>query len=349
MRNLPADIAEKLANVALQCVHREYPNKVSHLLNSDGDVRAPRELTPAFYGCYDWHSAVHNHWLLARLARLFPNHAFAADAKRALERSLTSANVHGEVLYLSGDGRQSFERPYGLAWLLQLAQELAEWNELIGGELLANLRPLEQAAVVRLENWLAKLERPVRTGEHNQTAFSLGLMIDYARHAEKRPFLDLLTACAHRFYGEDRNWPLDYEPSGEDFLSPGLAEADVVRRVLPAEEFAEWLDAFILQPIEELRPVRSPDRSDPKFSHLDGLNLSRAWMLDGIASALLEGNPRKAALHALADAHAEAGMTALTGEHYVGSHWLGTFAVYLMTSRGHGNRDIGRSGHRVIG
>lgn len=333
MRNLPADLAEKLATVALECVHREYPNKISHVLNSDGDVRAPRELTSAFYGCYDWHSAVHNHWLLTRLARLFPYQAFAAEAKRALERSLTPANVRGEVQYLSGDGRQSFERPYGLAWLLQLAQELAEWSELVGAELRANLRPLEQAAVDRLESWLANLERPVRTGEHNQTAFSLGLMIDYTRHAENRRFLDLLTACAHRFYGEDRNWPLDYEPSGEDFLSPGLAEADVMRRVLAAKEFADWLDGFVAQPLEKLRPVRSPDPSDPKFSHLDGLNLSRAWMLDGIASALADDDARKAALEKLADAHVEAGMTALTGEHYVGSHWLGTFAVYLMTSR----------------
>lgn len=341
VRKLPPDLAEKLATVALGCVHREYPNKVSHVLNSDGDVRAPRELTPAFYGCYDWHSAVHNHWLLARLARLFPHQAFAADAKRALERSLAPANVRGEVEYLSGDGRQSFERPYGLAWLLQLAQELAEWNEPLGNELRANLRPLEQAAADRLESWLAKLERPVRTGEHNQTAFSLGLTIDYARHAENRPFLDLLTACVHRFYGEDRNWPFDYEPSGEDFLSPGLAEADVMRRVLPAPEFRKWLDTFMAQPLEKLLPERSPDRSDPKFSHLDGLNLSRAWMLDGIASVFSANDRRRAALETVADAHAEAGMTALTGEHYVGSHWLGTFAVYLMTARGQGNPEIG--------
>jgi hypothetical protein len=311
-------------------VHREYPNKISHVLNGDADARPPRELTPAFYGCYDWHSAVHNHWLLARLARYFPASPFAPRMVEALRQSLTADNIRCEVAYFNGEGRQSFERPYGLAWLLQLAQELGEWEAPGPRQLATHLQPLEMAAVARLETWLNKLDRPIRTGEHNQTAFSLGLMIDYAQSRNK-PFLELLIGRAKKFYGKDKGWRFDFEPSGEDFLSPGLAEADAMRRVLSPPQFAAWFNGFFPRPLN-LRPVVPPDRSDPKFSHLDGLNLSRAWMLEGIASAL--GGARVKRIQEMAGAHASAGLSALAGEHYVGSHWLGTFAVYLLTGRG---------------
>jgi Protein of unknown function (DUF2891) len=327
-------LAARFATLALECIHRQYPNKISHVLNRDADVVSPQRLTPAFYGCYDWHSAVHNHWLLTRLARLFPGAPFAAAAVQALERSLTAANIHGEVAYLNGEGRQSFERPYGLAWLLQLAQELREWDSATARMLAANLRPLEQLAVQRLAEWLPKLPFPVRSGEHSQTAFALGLKMDYARARGDRIFLEMLGGRARTFYLGDRDCPLHYEPSGEDFVSPGLAEADVMRRVLAKNEFAEWFDGFLPKLPESFQPVVSPDPSDPKFSHLDGLNLSRAWMLEGIASALPGGDPRFAALRICAQAHSTAGLAAITGEHYVGSHWLGTFAVYLLTRRG---------------
>lgn len=331
---LNAKFATRVAALALDCVHREYPNKISHVLSSDREALPPRRLTPAFYGCYDWHSAVHNHWLLARLTRLLPDAPFAAAALAALQQSLTGENILAEVAYLSGDGRQSFERPYGLAWLLQLSQELREWNSAVAGELAQSLSPLERQAKQRLSEWVPKLQYPVRTGEHSQTAFSMGLMIDYGRAREDASFLDLLRARARDFYGSDRSWPFDYEPSGEDFLSPGLAEADLMRRVLPAQEFSSWLTGFFPQPPLKLRPAISPDRSDPKFSHLDGLNLSRAWMLEGIACGLRENDSRKPELQRLAQAHANAGLAAINGEHYVGSHWLGTFAVYLLTRRG---------------
>lgn len=327
-------LAARFVTVALECVHREYPNKISHVLNRDADALSPRRLTPAFYGCYDWHSAVHNHWLLARLARLFPDAMFAPAATQALAHSLTADNLHGEVAYLNGEGRQSFERPYGLAWLLQLAQELREWDAPATRVLAVNLRPLEQLAAQRLAEWLPKLSYPVRSGEHSQTAFALGLMMDYARARGDRIFLEMLFARARTFYLADRDGPLGYEPSGEDFVSPGLAEADVMRRVLEKQEFAEWLSGFLPKLPESFQPVVSPDPSDPKFSHLDGLNLSRAWMLEGIASALRDGDPRVAPLRASAQAHSAAGLAAISGEHYVGSHWLGTFAVYLLTRRG---------------
>src|SRR3954468_6468365 len=169
-----ARAAERFANLALACVHKEYPNKISHNLNSDADVAAPRKLTPAFYGCYDWHSDVHGHWLLARLARTFPDAPFAAPARAALEADITSTNIAQEVAYMRGEGRASFERPYGLAWLLQLGAELREWKS----PMAATLEPLEQAASDRLKTWLPKLSNPIRIGEHNQTAFSLGLIID---------------------------------------------------------------------------------------------------------------------------------------------------------------------------
>ncbi len=339
-----AAAAERFAKLALACVAKEYPNHISHVLNSDADVAPPRKLTPAFCGCYDWHSSVHGHWLLVRLIRTFPDAPFVAPARAALRKSLSAENLKEEAAYLHGTGRASFERPYGLAWLLQLCAELREWDDPQAREMLANLQPLENAAVDRLKTWLPKLSHPVRIGEHDQTAFGLGLMLDYARGKHDDAFAKLVADSARKFFLADKNCPLDYEPSGEDFLSPCLGEADVMRRVLPQKEFAKWLKEFMPQiPTAPRRseaatgwlPVAiSPDPSDPKLAHLDGLNLSRAWMLEGILSALPADDSHRAALRAVADAHARAGLAAVTGEHYEGGHWLGSFAVYLTTQRG---------------
>jgi hypothetical protein len=337
-------VATRFANLALACVHKEYPNKISHNLASDADVAPPRKLTPAFYGCYDWHSSVHGHWLLARLARTFPNEPFAQKARAALAESLTPEHIAQEAVYLRGEGRASFERPYGLAWLLQLDAELREWGDSSSGDpqarqLAANLRPLEQVALERLKTWLPKLSHPIRIGEHSQTAFSFGLMLDYAHTAGDKEFAVLIEQKARQFYLGDRNCPLAYEPSGEDFLSPCVAEADVMRRVLSLGEFANWLGKFLPQIPRTggggwLTPEVSPDPSDPKLAHLDGLNLSRAWMLEGIASSLPRGDTRLLSINAAAQAHRHAGLAAVTGAHYEGGHWLGSFAVYLSTQRG---------------
>jgi hypothetical protein len=328
-----ATAAERFAKLALACVFQEYPNKISHNLSSDADVAPPRRLTPSFYGCYDWHSSVHGHWLLARLARTFPKASFAARAREALRQSLSAENVAREVVYLKGDGRASFERPYGLAWLLQLGAELREWDEPLARELSANLRPLEIAASERLRAWLPKLSHPVRSGEHSQSAFSFGLILDAARASHDDELVNVLTKKVREFYGSDRNCPLSYEPSGEDFLSPCLAEADVMRRVMPPREYATWLTRFLPNGVT-LKPEVVTDPSDPKLAHLDGLNLSRAWMLEGIASGLPSGDARIAKLRATANAHADAGLASVTGVHYEGGHWLGSFAVYLTTKRG---------------
>jgi hypothetical protein len=244
-----------------------------------------------------------------------------------------------EAAYIRGEGRASFERPYGLAWLLQLCAELREWDNDEAREMAANLRPLEDAAVERLKTWLPKLSHPVRIGEHDQTAFALGLILDYARSTKNDSLARLAADSARKFFFSDKDCPLDYEPSGEDFLSPCLAEADVMRRVLPPYEFGRWLKFFLpqiptMKNVIWLKPVTSPDPSDPKLAHLDGLNLSRAWMLEGIASVLLPGDSRRNALSVAADEHRRAGLAAVTGAHYEGGHWLGSFAVYLTTRRG---------------
>ncbi|MDC0713434.1 DUF2891 domain-containing protein [Stigmatella sp. ncwal1] len=338
-QDFTAEAATRFAELALGCVHREYPNKIAHVLSGDADARPPRELTPAFYGCYDWHSSVHGHWLLVRLARAHPEAPFTARIREALARSLTPANIEAEVRYLSAPGRVSFERPYGLAWLLQLAAELREWDDPQAREWSATLKPLEAQSAERLRTWLPKLSRPIREGEHDQTAFAFGLVLDWARRAEDRAMEQLLTERVEAFYGKDRRGPLAYEPSGQDFLSPCLAEADLMRRVLPPARFATWLRGFLPEiPVNAsaswLEPAVVTDPSDPKLAHLDGLNLSRAWMLEGILSGLPPADKRRRALEETAKRHREAGLRAVTGAHYEGGHWLGSFAVYLVSGRG---------------
>jgi len=334
-----AEAAARFAELALGCVHREYPNKIAHVMSGDADARPPRELTPAFYGCYDWHSSVHGHWLLVRLARRYPEAPFASRAREAVARSLTPANIEAEARYLGAPGRVSFERPYGLAWLLQLATELREWDDPQAREWSATLRPLETLAANRLREWLPKLSRPIREGEHDQTAFAFGLVLDWARGAGDTGMETLLGARMEAFYGKDRRGPLAYEPSGQDFLSPCLGEADLMRRVLSPARFATWLRGFLPDiPVKGdaswLEPAVVTDPSDPKLAHLDGLNLSRAWMLEGILSGLPPTDKRRRALQETARRHREAGLQAVTGVHYEGGHWLGSFAVYLVTGRG---------------
>ena len=336
---LSQNAVARFVGLALRCVHQEYPNKLAHVLNGDEDAQPPRLLTPAFYGCYDWHSSVHGHWLLARAARLYPAAPFAAGARRALARSLTPVNITGEVRYLHGRGRISFERPYGLAWLLQLGAELREWDDAEARAWSAAVQPLERAAADRLAAWLPKLTHPIRGGEHSQTAFALGVGIDWGRVAGNVEFENLARGRTRDYYLADTRCPLAYEPSGEDFLSPCLAEADAVRRVLSHAEFVSWLEAFLPDIPRDgrgdwLTPAIVSDPSDPRLAHLDGLNLSRAWMLEGIAAGLPDTDTRLPALRAAAAAHRAAGLARVTGEHYEGGHWLGTFAVYLVTGRG---------------
>ena len=272
-----------------------------------------------------------------------PDAAWAREARSALGRSLTAENLAAERRYLMGEGRETFERPYGLAWLLQLAAELRGWDDPEAQAWSESLRPLEAAAADRLRSWLPKLSHPIRTGEHSQTAFAFGLALDWARSAGDDDLERLLTERSRALYLGDRDCPLGYEPSGQDFLSPCLAEADLMRRLLVPAEYAAWLGRFLPDvplPGEPgadgswLVPAVVTDPTDGKLAHLDGLNLSRAWMLEGIAAGLPADDPRRGALLAAAAEHRRSGLASVTGAHYEGGHWLGSFAAYLVTGRG---------------
>ena len=328
------------ATAALDSIAREYPNQMAHLLRDDHDVRPPRELTPVFFGSFDWHSAVHGHWCLARCLRMGLEGNLAVRASAALDHSFDPGKLAREAEYVAAPGREGFERPYGLAWVLQLAAELREWSSPRAFGWHAALRPLEQLAIERLASWLPRLQWPIRSGEHSQSAFALGLAFDWARVAGDLRAHDLIAARARELYGADVGAPTAFEPSGHDFLSPVLGEADLMRRVLDSATFATWLDGFLPSLDSEaaqrwLTPVETTDRADGKLAHLDGLNLSRAWMLEGIACALPSGHHLRGPLEAASSRHREAGLSAtLATRHYAGTHWLGSFAVYLLTRRG---------------
>lgn len=335
----PGVVEDRFARLALSCVHQEYPNKISHVLSSDADARTPRELTPAFYGCFDWHSSVHGHWLLVRLLRMDPETPFRDAMIAALGQSITAENIAAEVAYYVDANRKSFERPYGIAWFLQLIAELHESDDDGLQAWRDTLAPLEREIVARVQAWLPNLIYPIRLGTHNQSAFAFGLMLDYARTVGDIELEQALVDKTLAFHRDDTNCPLAYEPSGEDFLSPCLMEADLMRRVLEENEFAAWLALFLPTiPLDGsgdwLEPGVVLDAEDGKLVHLDGVNLSRAWALEGVAAGLPDTDPRRAALLAAAAVHKETGIAAVSDKHYSGSHWLGSFATYLVTRRG---------------
>ena len=331
--------ASKLVELVLDCVDCEYPHSNIYWLNSDEDVKPPRELTPAFYGCLDWHSSVHGHWLLARLARSFPKASFSLSAKEALNKSLTTENIQAEVSYLERHPR--FEIPYGVAWLLQLAAELHEWDDDKAQAWRIILKPLESRVANNLQLWLEKLTVCDRTGMHKQTAFGLGLILDWANIVGNTGFIKLIEDKAKQFYLDNKNHSLKFEPLGYDFLSPCLAEADLMRRILSKNDFADWLTSFLpdisVDNTNWLKPVEVNDSEDYMQAHFYGLNLSRAWMIEGIISGLPTNDKRINALQKNANIHRQIGLENAICDHYSGSHWLGTFAVYLTTSRGLNN------------
>jgi hypothetical protein len=340
----PGDIdpalADRFSRLALDCVTQEFPNKISRTTDTAEEIGRPQDLFPAFYGCFDWHSAVHGHWLLVRLLRDGGlGEAAQAEAITKLNANLNSQTMAGELANFRRAARGSWERPYGWAWLLQLTAELREWDTPDAKRWLAALEPLEADIVAATKDWLPKLAYPIRLGTHNQSAFALTLMHDWAAVAGDTEFTALIESRARSFHGADVNCPLAYEPSGEDFLSPCLMEADLMRRVLPKYEFSQWLSAFLPTiPMDGssdwLAPAIVLDASDGKLVHLDGVNSSRAWNLFNIARALPDDDPRRASLVAAAEVHRDAGVEAVSDEHYSGSHWLASFATYLMTDRG---------------
>jgi len=333
---LTREAASAFSRIALDCVAREYPNKPGHVMNDSAEVRPPAELHPAFYGCFDWHSAVHGHWLLVRLLRAYPDLPEGARMRAALERSFTPENMRAEAAYFLQAGRQSFERTYGWAWLLKLAEEVRRWDDPRARAWELALAPLVEVIVERYVDFLPRQTYPIRRGVHPNTAFGIAFALDYARTAGDGDLELLLERRARDYYLGDRDCPAAWEPDGDDFFSPCLMEADLMRRVLEAREFGRWLDLFLpglagRQPAALLQPAHVSDRTDPKIVHLDGLNLSRAWCMMGIASVLEPDDPRRGTLEDAACRHAQAALDHVASGSYEGEHWLASFAVYLLS------------------
>ncbi|HEY3203357.1 MAG TPA: DUF2891 domain-containing protein [Thermoanaerobaculia bacterium] len=335
---LETESAERFVRLALRCIDREFPNKPEQVIDDVADIRAPREFHPSFFGCYDWHSSVHGHWMLARLLRLHPDLPSASEIRTQLDAHFSREAIDAEARYLDGKNARAFERPYGWAWTLRLAAELEGWDDPQARGWRGRLEPLANAVVARFEDYLPKLTHPIRTGVHPNTAFALAEALDYARATGKRDFEKILISRASFYYGQDRACPLTYEPSGEDFFSPCLAEADLMRRALAPREYGRWLRRFFPRLSRRrslpLLPARVTDPTDPKLVHLDGLNLSRSWMLGGIAHGLAPSDPRRQSLFKAASAHRAAGLARVSSGNYEGEHWLASFAVYLLTETG---------------
>jgi hypothetical protein len=330
MPQLTQDLADRFAAIALGHVEREYPNKLDHVLASGEDALGPRALHPIFYGSFDWHSCVHGYWLLARILRRFPAGAEAGRIVALFDRQLTPAHVAGELAYLHRPESAGFERPYGWAWLLKLQAELTALGERRWAAAVARLA---EAFSDRFVAFLPKATYPVRAGTHGNTAFALRLAHDYARAAGDEALGELIGAKAVQWYGRDEDCAAS-EPSGDDFLSPALMEAELMRAVLPAGAFADWLDRFLPMladgvPEALFEPAVVSDPADGKIAHLDGLNLSRAWCFRSLAAALASADPRRPVLQAAADRHLDASLPAVSG-HYMGEHWLASFALLAL-------------------
>lgn len=327
---LTLEQANKLATLPLACVNQEYPNKLGQTLGSDADLASPQRLHPAFYGCFDWHSAVHGHWSMVKLLKTYPDVAEATTLKKVLQTNMSKENIAQEVAYFNGKHNKNYERTYGWAWLLKLAEELHTWDDPLARELEENLKPLAELIAHKLVDYLPKLQYPVRVGTHSNTAFGLAFAWDYAVELEDVNLQEAIKDRALYFYKNDADCPLGWEPSGADFLSPCFEELDLMRRLLPEAEFLTWLDQFM----PELKqsgfsvPVALVgDREDGQLVHLDGLNFSRAWVLYGLANTYPE---QFGHLKTLAHQHVAYSFPNLLGDSYEGGHWLGSFAIYAL-------------------
>ena len=335
---LTAAFASRLARVALGNVATEYPTKQDHVLAASSDAQTSRALHPAFYGSFDWHSCVHMHWSLARLRRLFPALPERAAIDRVFDAHLDAAKIAAELAYLARPATGSFERPYGWAWLLELARELGADDDPDAVRWSGAVAPLAQAFAQRFRAWLPRADYPVRYGMHANGAFALAFAIDYARAAGDDALERACTSRALSWFGDDRDAPARWEPSGADFLSPSLVEADLMRRVLPHDRYGDWLDGFLPgiahgEPAPLFAPVKVSDRADPQIVHLDGLNLSRAWSMTGVANALPPGDARAVALATAARRHVDAGLAGLDSADYMGAHWLASFALLALSEQ----------------
>lgn len=322
--------ANRLVALPLKCSEQEYPNKLGQVLSGKKDLKAPSKLHPAFYGCFDWHSAVHGHWLMVVLAKQFPDLERREEVLEQLELHLSKANIEKEMAFFETEGNGSFERTYGWAWILKLQLELDSWDAPLAVECAKNLRPMSEMLCKKYYDFLPKLVYPIRTGEHINTAFGLTFAYDYALSVKNDSLIDRISTRAKAFYANDSLYPLRFEPSGYDFLSPALEEADLMRRVMEPQAFQQWLKQFLPELYTKefaLEPGKILDRTDGKLVHLDGLNFSRAWCLNGLANS-----PELIHLKTVAQLHLNASLPNITDGDYMGEHWLASFALLALLS-----------------
>ncbi len=331
MPQLQLEEANRLADLPLACVGTEFPNKLGQTLGDANDLQSPKALHPTFYGCFDWHSAVHGHWSLVSLLRQFPDLKRKKETEEWLLKSMSKENILQEAAYFDNKHNSSYERTYGWAWVLKLAEELKQWDAPIARELEANLQPLTDLMVAKYLDFLPKLNYPIRVGEHTNTAFGLSFAYDYALRVNHTSLQNAISKRAKDFYMTDEGCPLSWEPSGFDFLSPCLEEAALMKRVLSQQEFAIWIDKFLPQLKDAsftMTVGTVSDRSDGKLVHLDGVNFSRAWSLNYIAKDI----PEFAHLQQVAVDHINNSLPNIVGDSYEGGHWLGSFAIYALNS-----------------
>ena len=322
---LDLDEANRLASLPLKCIQNPLPYKSGITVAKKEDLAMPQEHHPAFYGCYDWHSAVHGHWSLVYLMKTFPDLKERDLARRMLDENLTAANIQTEIDYFSlNNYTGSFERTYGWAWIFKLAQELHEWDDAQGKTWLKAIMPLAKLLSEKYQEYLPKLVYPIRVGEHSNSAFGLSFAYDYAIALGDDALAMMIRDRAKDFYSDDTDCPISWEPSGYDFLSPCLQEIDIMRKVLSKTAFDEWFAKFLpglAKGTEDLAPGQIKDRSDGKLVHLDGLNYSRAWCL----YPLSEGDDY---MKYLADKHMDYSLSKIKDGDYMGEHWLASFALY---------------------
>lgn len=334
--NLPApnlDLAQanRLASLPMKCLQTEYPNKTSQVLSKPADLGSPRALHPAFYGCFDWHSSVHSHWSLIRLLKAFDDLQNKDEIIAKLKENITAENIQREIAYFNQTQEYSYERMYGWAWLLQLQMELDTWDTETGKELAAHLQPLSDIIINRYQEFLPKLQYPLRVGMHTNSAFGMIFAFDYAMHAQNQPLISAIREHVLRLYQNDKACPINWEPDGFDFLSPCLEEASLMQRVMPEQEFLPWLHAFLPALADKhfsMDVAKVSDRKDGHLVHLDGLNFSRAWVFYRLA-----GKFPKDYGHLIreADKHLAYSLPAITDGGYEGEHWLASFALYALS------------------
>jgi hypothetical protein len=336
---LTKEKAAEFVALSLKCIDQEYPNKTSDVANNDEGIKPPRELHPAFYGCFDWHSSVHGHWAMARLLKKFPDISCAAEIRAALDRHLTEEKIKAELEYFKQENHDLFERPYGWGWFLRLKAEIDTFDDPDAKRWSRALDPLADYISELTRSYLNALSAPVREGTHQSTAFALVHIHDYAVVKGDEELKKVVERRSRDFFGRDVECPSDFEPSGEDFLSPCVTEADQMSRIMARDEFAAWLGKF-LEPIDSkkfmplLSPIEVKDRKDPKIGHLIGLFFQRAWAFKSISRVLPKGDPRQEAFARLSALHTNAGLKQMQDSGYGGEHWLASFAIYLLTGAG---------------